>query len=638
MKLTTTGLTFLYIIIFALNGLAQSGIEFDLEKPKKFENRTLGYEKTYQTKFGPVKRFVQNNITHFNYYFNAQQKLNKLIAQAKTAHLDDFTQLLPFYDYSLNTTAANPRELDSVIIKATTGLLIHDLRNDWADNMYMLMGQAYFYKQQFDSADIVFQFVNYAFAPKEKDGYDKIIGSNSSEGGSVLSISTKEKKSLLKSAFSVPPSRNDALLWRIRIAIEQNQPAKASGLIETLKKDPVFPDRLKPELEELHAYHFYKLNIYDSAAIHLTNALENSSGSQDRARKEYLIAQLYERSNQPQNAVDFYSRAVSHTLNPIMDIYARLNMIRLNKDGGDDYIQNNIDALVKMGKRDRYTQYRDIIYYTAAVMEGERKNIPSAANFIDKSIRYNTGNIALKNKAFLLAGDLHFSAKNFELAQAAYDSVNLVDPSILNIEEITSRKNALNKLVSSMSTIRRQDSLQALAALSPEERDKLINQMLKADRKKSDKKDHTAFPTNIDGGDLFAQDNKSGEWYFYNSSVRSKGYTAFRQKWGDRPNVDNWRRLSAINRLSAQIQDESNAPDNTVSTDENAPLTYESLLANIPLTDEQMVVSNDSIQAAMINLGLTYQIDLEDYRTAAQIYEDLLLRFPDVTEKEAVYY
>ena len=47
-----------------------------------------------------------------------------------------------------------------------------------------------------------------------------------------------------------------------------------------------------------------------------------------------------------------------------MEIYARLHSIRINKSGGDNYIDQNVAELLKMAKRDKYIDYRDVIYYT----------------------------------------------------------------------------------------------------------------------------------------------------------------------------------------------------------------------------------------------------------------------------------
>src|SRR5215831_10498246 len=157
---------------------SQDALRPDVDKPAKFEDKKLGYEKTGEKKFTAPRRFMQNTTTHYNYYFNANDRLNLVIDRAKSIHRDKYNQLLSFYNYTLEQTAADKVELDSVIYKVTTGILIHDLRNNWLDNMYLLLGKAYYFRNELDTAFQTFQYINYAFAPKEKDGYDKVIGSN----------------------------------------------------------------------------------------------------------------------------------------------------------------------------------------------------------------------------------------------------------------------------------------------------------------------------------------------------------------------------------------------------------------------------------------------------------------------------
>lgn len=184
--------------------------------------------------------------------------MNEVVARAKAAHIDDYSQLLSFYNFDLDATATDSSELDSVLYRSNAGILVHDLRNSWIDNLYMLMGRAYFYKKELDSAYLTFQYINYAFSPKEKDGYDKPIGSNATEGGTAFSISTKEKNTIPKKIFTTPPSRNESFIWQIRTYIEKDELAEAAGLIETLKADPLFPERLSLDLYEVQAWWFYK--------------------------------------------------------------------------------------------------------------------------------------------------------------------------------------------------------------------------------------------------------------------------------------------------------------------------------------------------------------------------------------------
>lgn len=627
------------------NASAQPSLSFDLKKPKKFENRKLGSEKTAEKKFTLPRRFIQNTVTHYNWHFNASNKLDEIVARAKTTHVDDYSKLLSFYNYDLDITAADSSELDSVLYRSNAGILVHDLRNSWIDNLYMLMGRAYFYKKELDSAYLTFQYINYAFSPKEKDGYDKPIGSNTTEGGTAFSISTKEKNTIPKRVFTTPPSRNESFIWQIRTYIEKEELAEAAGLIETLKADPLFPERLDPDLNEVQALWFYKKQLYDSAAVYLEKALSNAENKQEQARWEYLIAQLYERSNHPDLAEKFYDRAIKHTLDPVLEVYARLNSIRQNKSDSNA-VQRSIDELLKMGRKDRYTNYRDIIYYTAAQIELERNNIPGAKSLLLRATQAGPGNstTSQRTKAFLLLGDLSYNERKYRDASRYYDSIVNNDPAIENPNAFENRKNLLSKIVLQAEIIEKEDSLQRLASLTDAEREVHIRKLVKKLRKAQGLREEEPTPGATAGkndnkgiADLF--DNRTkGEWYFYNPSLKSKGYTEFKGRWGNRPNDDNWRRISAISKGTAGPVNDPGLRSSRVPGTDATDLSYEALLKNVPLTPMQLNASNEAIQAATMELSTVYMEGLEDYPTVIQTLEAFLERFPNAAKRsEALF-
>lgn len=633
-------LALVIVLIFTLPKIyAQPTLSFDMKKPQKFENRKLASEKTEDRKFTVVRRFTQNGTTKFNYHYNAYKKLAEVIARGKAQHKDDYTRLLSFYNYDLEVTAKDKIELDSVIYKANAGILLHDLRNTWVDNLYMLMGEAYYFKNLPDSAYYTFQYLNYAFSPKEKDGYDKPIGSNANadEGGSVFSISTKENPSLLKKVWSRQPSRNESFIWQIRTFLAKDEMPEAAGLIETLKHDPLFPARLKTDLREMQAWYFYKQQIYDSAAIYLEQALDNAEGREEKARWEYLIGQLYEKAGRSDDAARFFEKTVSRTLNPVLDVYARLNAIRQHK-GDDKVIQENIKELVKMAHKDRYLTYRDIIYYAAAEMELERNNIAGAKALLLKATASPGEDPSVRNKAFLLLGDLCFKEKEYPDAKRFYDSINNINPGLVDVKALNSRKAALGKIVAYENTIHREDSLQRVAAMPEEERaayiKKLVKQIRKAQGVKEDDSGEPSggplsFNDNKDGpADLFSS-NTRGDWYFYNATLKAKGFTEFKGQWGNRPNVDNWQRMAAIKQSSAVTA----AGADDIVTGKTAaaagPVSYDELLKTVPLTPAQLATSNDSIENAQFLLGKTYLNGLEDYTSTIDTLEAFLTRFPN---------
>ena len=637
-------------ILFLLPAFAQLGtITFDLQKdkPEKFKTKTLKSETTGDKKFTLKRRISQNTVSHYNYYFNANNKLNEVIERARLSNKDDYGKLLSFYGYSLNTTATQKTDLDSVIYKATAGILLHDLRSDWVDNFYLLIGKAYLMQKEFDSAGMTFQFINYNLFPRKRKGDDfpPVVGSNTGEGNNYISIASKEKRSLVDKAFTRPPSRNDALIWQIRTFIEQKEYTDAASLINTLQNDPNFPDRLQPDLEELNAYWFYNQNMYDSAAVHLEKALSAANDRQDKARWEYLLAQLFEMVQQPDKASRYYTRAMHHTTDPMLDIYANLNNAKIFRGNDPREYNNTIDNLVKMAKKDKYENYREIVYYSAGELALQKPDTAAAEFMFKKSLTYNETNTAYKNKAWLQLADIAYAKKDYQKAAAYYDSIQVNDPSLTNrAVDITERKVALAGIVKYLNIIQREDSLQRIATLPPDQRDAFINRELARLRKEKGIKDDQLTTYDPFGGsrtvtDPFASTSDKGDWYFYNPAVKSKGFTDFHTKWGNRLNVDNWRRGAALNGntpVLANSLNTINTTDNKSSV--NNELSYTAMLGNLPTTPEKMDSSNSMMATSLFELGKLYQNSLEDYTMAVKEYETSLQRFPNKLYDGELYF
>ncbi|MEP6682099.1 MAG: hypothetical protein ABJA35_02520 [Parafilimonas sp.] len=638
---------------------AQPGTTIDLKKPEKYENRTLGSEKTTESKIKPVKKFFQNTITHYNYFFNADLRLEQIIDRAKQGFKDDYTQLLPYYNYPLDITSTDP-DIDSVIYKCNAGILLHDLRNDWVDDLYFLMGKAYYLRKNFDSAEHVFLYVNYAFAPKD-DGYDLPIGSNANS--TEFSIATKEKKKIL----SNPPRRNEDIIWVAKNYIDAGKPYEASAILEMLRYDPNFPQRLQPELHETIGYLFYKSKFYDSAAFHLSKATDMDDNKQDKARREYLIGQLYMLSGNNEDAEKYFARSAEHTVDPFMAVYASLNAINASPDSSD-IVAKKIASLTKLAKKDRYVAYRDLIYYTAAQVEVQDENYPQAYLYAKKSIRYNINNPAQRSRSFMILGDLDYLRPDYEAAKHEYDSV---DASTLVAEvdqqRLSQRLAALQVISDNIHIIKVEDSLQTVARMPEAQRvaliKKTVRQLRKAQGLKEDDSSIFINPAvqlsggsnNSSASDLFVgQAASKGDWYFNNNTLKSSGYSTFRSSWGNRPDVDNWQRMDAVSKqIAAAAQgnpdaadsDASNQPMSTSPIIEESlnnltsgEITYDALLAFLPLTAEKLKESNDKILEALFNNGQQFQNDLEDYNAAIESYDTLSKRFPDNNHQEEVLF
>lgn len=647
-----------------LCGFAQPDYIIPLNKPQKYKEKTLRSEKSEDMKFTIPRKVYQGMVTHYNYYYNANLKMENILERAKIAHRDDFTELLPFYNYSTDLTAADSTELDSIIYKASAGIVLHDLRNSYIYNLYMLVGRAYFHWGKLDSAYRIFQFVNYRFFPKSKDEYNIVVGSNSRNTKGELNISTKEKRGIIRRIFSKPPSRNEALLWIAKTYAADSLYPEAISLCHLLKRDKYFPKRLYSSLDEVLAFVFYQQEQWDSTTYYLKKSLRNCTNKTDLSRWEYLLAQLYTKLKKNNEASYYYARSKKHTPDPVLYIHARIYEAQIVKNSKGNDTETTFNELLKLSRKERFDGFEDVLYYAAAGIAIERKDTIKAIELLNKSAKYNTENTELKNKTYLKLADYYYQQKKYYLSSASYDSLNTQDPILADkINEIETRKKILKELVVHIDIVNREDSLQRIALLSEKERYQVLKKILRALRKEKGIRDtdgnngnttiaaSTANSSNLDQG-LFLQTSAStGSWYFNNNSQKAKGFNDFKSRWGKRPNLDNWRRQSDIDAANTQqnfmpgnpggIDGDIDQPTTVgLNTQPQAAdeqeLSIESLESNLPLTEDSLKASNNRIVEALLQQAFIYKNQLEDYRQATFILEEILKRFPTIDKEDSI--
>jgi tetratricopeptide (TPR) repeat protein len=620
------------------------------KKPEKYEEKLLASEKTATKKFGAIRRFMQNTTSHYNFFYNANNKLNGVIERARISNKDDYSTLLSFYSYSLDNTASQKTELDSVIYKGTAGILLHDLRSEWVDNFYLLIGKSYFLRKDFDSAALTFQFINYNLFPRKRknDDDNKIVGSNETNTGAgvgSVTIANKESRNLVQKILTRAPSRNEALIWQVRTFIEQNELGDAAGLISILQNDINLPKRLQNDLHEVTSYWFFAQHMYDSSAIYLQKALSNADTKEDKSRWKFLLAQMFELTGDYKNAEDYYAQASRGTTDVVMDIYARLNSAKMmrNTDNTKE-LDKSIAALLQMARKDKYEAFRDIIYYSAAQLTIQKTDTTQGIALYKKSIEKNTNASIYKDKSFMQLANIAYNQKNYRDAHSYYDSITTIaNDKQLDSTIIVDRKEILARLVPQLIEIEKQDSLQTIAALSPTDRNAFVKKLAKKYRKENGIKEEEDF-----GGDVpmtFASKNNepidlfknssSGQWYFYNQSLKAKGFNDFKTKWGKRTNVDNWRR-KAVSQTVVKKENELGSglnldPDGPVSESEvvviEVDYSFDGLMNGLPLTKEQLDSSNTIIAKNLYNAAQIFQNELQDYDQAIVRYEEFVKRF-----------
>lgn len=542
-------------------------LPIEIEKP-------LPYERLLNTKYTLGRRAYQNTVSQFNFLFHAEEELNENILRARNEYVDDYTSLISFYDYDLSTIAKN--SIDSIIYRCNANIVLHDLRSNWVDDAYLLLAKAYLFHKDFDTAGSILQFINYSFDDKD-NGMDLPIGSNLRNTKGKFSIATAENNRF----FENLNVRNESMLWQARNYFEKEEFNEGISLLQLLEADAIFPKRLHPFLNEQLAYGYYLMEMYDKAAAALEKGIDNAPDDAAKTRWYYLLGQLWQKADKWDKAYPWFKKANQNAVNPIVSVYAKISMISYDAKNANNPWEDLAYSLERMIKRDKYKPYADIIYFEMAKLAIQNKANAKANEWLIQSIKTNRTNLKQKQKAFELLGDISYSNNKYSIAKLAYDSLQTVLKTNPNYETIQARKKWLGTISTNEKIMLAQDSLQFIYQLNPgdqeaqyknwQKRIEFENESLK--NIFTDKSPITVYIPETPSRNNFSNtDNSSSNFYFDNKSAIVQGKQNFSQKWGQRPNVDGWRRKASLMNTASSIsnQDPSMIASQNMNTNKDS--------------------------------------------------------------------
>jgi len=119
------------------------------------------------TKKNTFTRRVYHNLTaHYNVYWNGMDNMRSGIKEFDASVKDNYSLVLPVYNFGTKSTINKISQYSEIAIKKSTKTIQkhsmyfnHKEYNRWIDDAYMLIGKAYFYKQDYAMARRTFEFV-----------------------------------------------------------------------------------------------------------------------------------------------------------------------------------------------------------------------------------------------------------------------------------------------------------------------------------------------------------------------------------------------------------------------------------------------------------------------------------------------
>ncbi len=535
---------------------------------------------------------------------------------------DDYTRILPVYkeSYPTSASAAKP-DMENAILKGSKLIQNHSITNkpkrrrirtrnyqefarkeefnNWIDDSYLLIGQAYFYQHNFMSAIENFSFVMRKFSEEE--------------------------------------TKFDAMIWLARSYGEMERFTEAFEMLQALQADPGFPKRLEKELAKVNADFYLKQNEYSDAIKLLEIALDKSRSRKEKARIHFILAQLYRETGNLSKASEAFLAVPKYNPPYKMAFNARINAAGLYT--GETSAEELKKDLNKMLRDEKNLEFRDQIYFALANIYFREGNSTQAIENYKKSVATSVDNDYQRTQSSLTLAEIYFSDKKYRESQAYYDTAMMaMDKAYPGYQEINIRYNGLTRLVENLETVEVQDSLQNLARMSESERNALIDKWIALERQKERDAEMLANQQSMQSNYYRANEyrlglgraDEGGGWYFYNPQTVSYGRTQFQQLWGRRKLEDDWRRQNKGTFSDEELGDFAELVDSSLMVPrETDPMKREYYTQDLPVTDSLMAISHDKIRDALYNAGKIFKSDFNDYPRSAEAFEDLNRRYPN---------
>jgi len=631
----------------------------------------------------------------YNVNFNGKEALIKGISDLDKKKKDNYLEILPIYYYppKQDLTSAFP-SLDRAIEKASKSVFKHSILfrgKEYVKTMneaYLMMGKAYFYKQDYNQAKRVF---NYIIAMYEEWGsieestiwlarcemqQDYFVRAQSlldDVGPFILKKSIKtttvqkndsEEPEAVKEKPEPKPKTKLTKYQKIRLKA-QAKAAKAKAKAAKTKAKTAKASKTaknKPKTVTRRITNNVRLQYYaadaeynllapngdiETAIDNIKMALKHKPKKDFRVRLYYILGQLYEILDNRQEAHYWFLKVIKS--NPVyeMEFSARMHLA-VNYDGTPLSKKNILKELNKMLKDSKNEDFRDQIFFAISEIARIDEDDADRTYYLAKSVAAYTINDYQRTFSSVTLADIYFTDEEYENAQAYYDTALMSLPqNYPNRDNILKKASILSDLVENLQIIQLQDSLQYIANMSEGQRQTWVNKMIAnyTEEERRLAKEEADRMLALHATQNFANVNvntqgQSNKWYFYNQGLVSQGATEFYRRFGNRKLEDNWRisnkvaitfeEMAEMN-SGGEIQEEEEYDEdgNIIPKRETDPKKPAYYTQDLPLTPEAIKASNEMIMNAMYNAGIIYFDQLHDLKRSNDMLQKMIQRFPN---------
>lgn len=570
--------------------------------------------------------------TKYNVLFNGEQAYLQGLSEIQEKHEDNYWKRLQiepitFDESKLTTKVLNPSTgfdeeeeaeenknltpFDKAEEKAVKAIQTHSMnidgyeKNSQIDDAYLLLGKSRYYTQRFIPALEAFNYViiNY---PKANLNYETRI-------------------------------------WRaktnIRLGNEKRAIQTLQLLLDVLDENEKINKSTKEQAYTAMAMAYEQTDTIQKVVDYLKLATKTHYNKEQTARNMFILGQIYSELDRKDSARMVFKKLAESRKAP--------QKFRIRAD--IEYAKNtpndsaSIVVLARLKKLIRNTDNRkflNALYYQAGVLEEGRNNPDEAAEYYKKSLEAKYNNDYQKTYAYERLADMAFKKEDYLLAGSYYDSVMQVVTEEFGQEKRIRRIRRKNKGLTALrkyeETVKVNDSILGLVAMTPDERTTFFEAYIEKIKKEDEEKKQLLlnaqnFGNSFGGGASVNNSANKGKWYFYNTQALGFGKAEFQKIWGTRPLEDDWR----LSDKSIAVPEDTTVAKGTKTNEKYELSTY---IEAIP-SDEKVIANLvQERNNALYQLGLIYKEQFTNHALAIKNLERLKLVSTDDKQELPISY
>ena len=577
-------------------------------------------------------RFWHAFNARYNTYYNGHMAFIDGNLEKEKGNKDNYTELIPLYTVGNKASRdLGKANFQRTVEKMEKAIHRHSIKvkgrekNPFLWKAWLMMGKAQFQMGQFEEAAATFSYMARLYQGE-------------------------------------PLQSGLARAWLAKCYTELGWRYDAEDVIRNMSRDSMHFRAVK-DWDFTYANYYIRQADYEKAVPYLYKAIKHERRNAQRAREWFLMGQIQNLLGNQQQAYDAFKHVIRCNPPYELQFNARIAQTEvLARNNG----RQMIGRLKRMAANDNNAEYLDQVYYAIGNIHLASGDTLQAISAYEKGNNKSTRNGIEKGVLLLTLGNLYWEREKFADAQRCYgEAIGLLDKERRDYEQLSLRSKVLDELVPYTEAVHLQDSLLQLAIMPEAERNKAIDRIIDAlkKREKEERDAQLEAQANAQQPQMQRQTSplstpapqqKNGAWYFYNPTAVSQGKTTFQREWGRRKNVDNWRRSNqtvvrmpgsedvANDSTELMAQNDSIAHDSIAASPKDSaaldPHKREYYLAQIPFRDEQKAASHAIISDGLFHAGIILKDKMERLPLSERYLRRLTTDYPDYEHNDEAWY